>query len=79
MVVVAELDPEGLEGEHPSSQRRRAWQARFANAWRQVSRSIDERIPAVDFSSEVVTLLPVADPEESTPGAGGGPAWSTPV
>jgi len=64
VVVVAELDPEGLEGEQPSSERRRAWQARFANAWRQVSRGIDEQIPAVDFSSEVVTLLPVADLDE---------------
>ncbi|WP_235737388.1 PucR family transcriptional regulator [Nocardioides alcanivorans] len=68
VVCVAELDPEGLEGEHPSSERRRNFQARFANAWRQVCRGIDQQIPAVDFSSEVVTLLPVADIEETPSG-----------
>ncbi|WP_162602553.1 PucR family transcriptional regulator [Nocardioides daejeonensis] len=69
VVVVAELDPEGLEGEQSSSAKRRAWQDRFANAWRQVSRTIDERVPAVDFSSEVVTLLPVAEGSEPPAGA----------
>jgi purine catabolism regulator len=43
---------------------RRQWQERFAAAWRQVTRGLDPTIPTVDFSSEVVVLLPVPeDPE----------------
>lgn len=59
VVVSAELDPSGLAAEHSSGDKRRAWQERFASAWHQVSRQIDPGIPSVDFSSEVVTLLPV--------------------
>ena len=44
----------------PSAQRRQ-WQERFSAAWRQVTRDVDPDIPSVDFSSEVVTLLPVVD------------------
>ncbi len=59
VIVVAELDPDAVEGAAPSPQRR-IWQDRFALAWRQVSERIDREIASVDFSSEVVTLLPVA-------------------
>ena len=62
IVISAELDPL-KPGEDPVSGRiRRAWQARFSAAWRQVIRSYDRTIPTADFSEEVVTLLPV--PEE---------------
>lgn len=66
VVVVAELDPDP-EGTGSSTQWRH-WQERFSSAWRQVSRSLGEGIPSVDFSSEVVTLLPVA--EDDAPPAG---------
>ena len=48
---------------------RRRWQERFSAAWRQVAGGLDARVPSVDFSSEVVTLLPV-DAEQSAPVAG---------
>lgn len=54
VVVVAELDP----SEPASSARRRQWQERFSAAWRQVAEGVGPGIPTVDFSSEVVTLLP---------------------
>lgn len=58
VVAVAELDaPE----EPASSTQRRQWQERFSAAWRQVADSIAPGIPTVDFSSEVVTLLPVGE------------------
>ena len=41
-----------------------SWQERFSAAWRQVSRDLDRGIPSVDFSSEVVTLLPVAEGDD---------------
>ena len=58
VVVAAEIDP---SDEPVSSGRRRQFQERFSAAWRQVSRELGEGIASVDFSSEVVTLLPVAD------------------
>ena len=60
VVVVAELDP-SADAEPPSRDRRRGWQERFSAAWRQVCATVDPGVPAVDFSSEVVALLPVAD------------------
>ncbi len=58
VVVVAELDP---SDETASSGQRRQWQERFSAAWRQVAATVAPNIPTVDFSSEVVTLLPVGD------------------
>ena len=59
VVVVAELDP-SVADEPPSRAQRRGWQERFSAAWRQVCAAVDPGVPAVDFSSEVVALLPVA-------------------
>ena len=68
VVVVAELDPVGPDAAGPaavpalaSGSGRRAWQERFAAAWRQVATTVDAGVPSVDLSSEVVTLLPVED------------------
>lgn len=69
VVVAAEIDPTPLDPESPSSHQRRRWQERFSAAWRQVTMSLDAGIPSVDFSSEVVTLLPV-DPGDDHPVAG---------
>ena len=69
VVVAAEIDP-GRD-EPASPQERRRWQERFSAAWRQVSASLDKGIATVDFSSEVVTLLPVAD-DDLEPVAGRG-------
>ena len=60
VVVVAEIDPQPREEKPASREQRRTWQERFSAAWRQVSHALDPGIPSVDFSSEVVTLLPVA-------------------
>src|SRR5690625_50150 len=60
LVVSAELDPPGVE-ERVSSRVRRSWQDRFFAAWRQVTEAHDKTVPTVEFSSEVVTLLPVPD------------------
>lgn len=57
VVVAAELDPAPAG---VSRQTRRHWQERFAAAWRQVA---GQDVPSVDFSSEVVTLLPTTDEE----------------
>lgn len=61
VVVAAEIDP--LEpGESPVSSRvRRRWQERFAHAWNVVTRAYDPSAPSVDFSSEVVTVIPLRD------------------
>ncbi|WP_372729478.1 PucR family transcriptional regulator [Nocardioides sp.] len=59
VVVSAEIDPPGEDEPPVSRSQRRQWQERFSAAWRQVSRNLDHRIPSVDFSTEVVTLLPV--------------------
>jgi purine catabolism regulator len=59
VVVVAEIDPVQDQGaEHVSSAQRRQWQERFSAAWRVVAATLASGIPTVDFSSEVVTLLP---------------------
>jgi purine catabolism regulator len=58
-VVVAEIDPQPRDEKPASREQRRTWQERFSAAWRQVSHALDPGIPSVDFSSEVVTLLPV--------------------
>jgi PucR family transcriptional regulator, purine catabolism regulatory protein len=67
VVVSAQLDR--ADDDAPvSSARRRQWQERFAAAWRQVGAELGEGIPSVDFSSEVVTLLPASVDEEGLPG-----------
>ena len=68
VVVVAEIDPPDPADEVPSSQQRRGWQERFSAAWRQVTQAIDPGIPSVDFSSEVVALLPAGDSGDGLPG-----------
>jgi PucR family transcriptional regulator, purine catabolism regulatory protein len=60
VVVSAEIDPVVGE-EHAGSVQRRHWQERFSAAWRQVSNGLGAGIPCVDFSSEVVTLLPLGE------------------
>ena len=87
VVVVAEIDPQPREEKPASREQRRTWQERFSAAWRQVSHALDPGIPSVDFSSEVVTLLPVAlgdtgpgDPSPSVvpaPAPGGGPVMTS--
>ena len=70
VVVAAEIDPPGPDDDPVSRTVRRQWQERFAAAWRQVTHATDRAIPCVDFSSEVVALLPVTDPDEQpAPGA----------
>lgn len=61
VVVAAELDPPAPEEDASTPAQRRQWQERFCAAWHQVSRNLDAGIPSVDFSSEVVTLLPVGE------------------
>jgi purine catabolism regulator len=60
----AAFHPAAGAGGVPNGPGRRAWQDRFAAAWRQVARTVDAGVPSVDFSSEVVTLLPVGDTDE---------------
>lgn len=57
VVLAAELDPapSGV-----SRETRRRWQEQFAASWR---RAVGADVPSVDFSSEVVTLVPAADEE----------------
>jgi len=62
VVVVAEIDP---SGDVVSSVRRRQWQERFSAAWRQVATAVAPGIATVDFSSEVVTLLPLAEAKKN--------------
>lgn len=64
VVVSAELDP---TDEPVSGEQRRAWQKRFAAGWRQVCPVLGRGIPTVDFSSEVVTLLPVTGEGDTGP------------
>ena len=61
VVVVAEIDPQPREEVPASREQKRAWQERFAAAWRQVTHALDPGVATVDFSSEVVALLPVTD------------------
>ncbi len=58
VVVTAELDP---TEDVVSGRVRREWQERFAAAWRQVCAAHDRSIASVDFSTEVVSLVPAAD------------------
>jgi purine catabolism regulator len=71
VVVVAEIDPQPRDEPPASRDQRRTWQERFSAAWRQVSQSFDQTVPSVDFSSEVVTLLPVAADWAPAPSSGG--------
>lgn len=59
VVVVAEIDPQPPDEPPAGREQKRTWQERFAAAWRQVAHALDPGVPTVDFSSEVVTLLPV--------------------
>jgi purine catabolism regulator len=59
VVLCAEIDPLQPDAAPVSRLVRRQWQERFAAAWRQVTRGLDATIPTVDFSSEVVVLLPI--------------------
>ncbi|PKH38932.1 PucR family transcriptional regulator [Nocardioides alpinus] len=59
MVVVAVLEPDAIAALAPTPEDRRAWQDRFAHAWRQVASTVDGSIASVAFSREVVTLVPV--------------------
>lgn len=70
VVVAAELDPTAEE-EPVAGTQRRQWQERFSAAWRQVSATLGAGIPSVDFSSEVVTLLPLTEGDDE-PVAGHG-------
>lgn len=58
VVVSAELD---APDETLAAEQRRRHQGRFSAAWRQVTEALAPGVPSVDFSSEVVTLLPVAE------------------
>ena len=71
VVVAAEIDPPLPTDEVVTSAQRRMWQGRFSSAWSQVSQDLDRSIPTADFSSEVVTLLPV-DEGADEPVAGDG-------
>ncbi|HET9423576.1 MAG TPA: helix-turn-helix domain-containing protein [Nocardioides sp.] len=68
VVVAAEIDPPTADEPTPTRETRRHWQERFAAAWRQVCSGFGDGIPTVDFSSEVVTLLPVSADDEAVPG-----------
>ncbi len=70
VVLVARIDPPSMDEESDGVQRRR-WQERFSAAWRQVTATFGDGIPCVDLSSEVVTLLPCAEPGEALAGQDG--------
>jgi len=72
IVVAAEIDPPAADEPAVARSQRRQWQERFSAAWRQVARGIDPEAPCVDFTSEVVTLLPLADGADEDPVAGHG-------
>jgi purine catabolism regulator len=61
VVVAAEIDPPAADEPAPTRETRRQWQERFAAGWRQVCAGLGAGIPTVDFTSEVVSLLPVAE------------------
>jgi PucR family transcriptional regulator, purine catabolism regulatory protein len=65
-VISAELDPATDGGEPVSGRVRRMWHERFAAAWRQVCESRDPVVPTVDFTAEVVALVPVPDGARGT-------------
>ncbi|MDP3892362.1 helix-turn-helix domain-containing protein [Nocardioides sp.] len=58
VVLSAEVDPPGPEERPVAATVTRALQERFSAAWGQVCRAREATIPSVDFSTEVVTLLP---------------------
>ena len=60
LVAVAELDPTPA-GEPVTGAQRRHWQERFSAAWRQVTHDLEPGVPCVDFSAEVVSLLPTPE------------------
>ena len=68
-VISAELDPLGPDEEPVSGRVRRMWQERFAAAWRQVCESQRPAVPTVDFSAEVVALVPVPEGYDDAAGA----------
>ncbi len=69
VVVVAQLDPADPADQPLSSHERRRFQERFSSAWRQVTETIEPGIPCVDFSSEVVAVLPLSEDDGGRPGA----------
>ncbi|MDQ6641549.1 MAG: helix-turn-helix domain-containing protein [Actinomycetota bacterium] len=71
VVVVAQIDPMAPDETGVTQARQRQWQERFSAAWWQVSAGVDSGVASVDFSSEVVTLLPAAG---EGAGDGNGPA-----
>lgn len=58
VVLSADLDPPAPAEEPVSAQVTREWHDRFAAAWRLVCEARDRSIPTVDFSAEVVVLVP---------------------
>lgn len=60
VVLSAELNPVDPSEEPASDRAHRVWQERFAAAWRQVCEARDRSIATVDFSTEVVSLLPAS-------------------
>lgn len=58
LVVTAEIEPPGEDEEPVGGEQRRRWQERFATGWGQVARDLAPGSASVDFSSEVITLLP---------------------
>lgn len=68
-VISAELDPLGPDEDPVSGRVRRMWQERFAAAWRQVCESQKPGVPTVDFSAEVVALVPVPEGYDDAAGA----------
>lgn len=63
VVVVAMLDRDDstVDGDQ-----RRRWQERFAAGWRKVAREMDPAAACVDYSSEVVAILPATSAAEVT-------------
>jgi purine catabolism regulator len=72
VVAVAEIDPPADGASTPSGEQRRRWQERFSAAWRQVTGGLDPGVPCVDFSSEVVSLLPVPEQAPGEEAVAGG-------
>lgn len=65
VVLVAEMDPPEPADEPTSARTSREWQERFSAAWRLVCEGRDRTIPTVDFSDEVVVLVPVPVHEDA--------------
>ncbi|WP_158546653.1 PucR family transcriptional regulator [Halopolyspora algeriensis] len=62
VVIVAMLDRDSLTVDE--TQRRR-WHERFAAGWRKVAQETDPAAACVDYSSEVVTIMPAATVDEA--------------